>query len=53
MTDEDVEEQVKALRERFATLTDVERAAADGDFVVIDLKATKDGEVLEAPRSPG
>ncbi|MFC4786895.1 trigger factor [Nocardioides sp. MAHUQ-72] len=53
VTDEDVEEQVKALRERFATLTDVERAAADGDFVVIDLKATKDGEVLEGAEVAG
>ena len=33
LTDADVEEQVQALRERFATLLDVERAAADGDFV--------------------
>ena len=31
----------QALRERFGTLTDVERAAADGDFVVIDLVATQ------------
>ncbi len=47
VSDEDVEEQVQSLRERFATLTDVERPAADGDFVTIDLKATKDGEVVE------
>src|SRR5690242_19253948 len=46
VTDEDVEEQVEGLRERFATLIDVERPAADGDFVVMDLKATKDGEVV-------
>ena len=30
-----------ALRERFATLTGVERAAADGDFVSIDLSAAR------------
>ena len=47
VTDADVEEQIQALRERFGTLKDVERAAADGDFVVIDLKATKDGEDVE------
>ena len=47
VTDADVEEQVQALRERFGTLTDVERAAADGDFVVIDLTATQDGEAVE------
>ncbi|TYL52002.1 trigger factor [Nocardioides sp. BGMRC 2183] len=44
---EDVDEQVEALRGRFGTLSDVERAAADGDFVVIDLAASKDGETVE------
>lgn len=53
VTDEDVEEQVTALRERFGTLTDVERAAADGDFVVIDLKAVQDGEVVEGAEISG
>src|SRR5687768_6110238 len=53
MTDVDVEEQVQALRERFATLLDVERAAADGDFVVMDLKATQDGEVVEGGEVSG
>lgn len=53
VTDEDVEEQVEALRERFATLVDVERAAADGDFVVIDLKATRDGELVEGAEVTG
>jgi trigger factor len=47
VSDADVEEQVQALRERFATLSDVERPAAEGDFVVIDLKATRDGEPVE------
>ncbi|SDC73016.1 trigger factor [Nocardioides lianchengensis] len=53
VSDEDVEEQVQALRERFATLADVERPAADGDFVVLDLKATQDGEVLEGAEVTG
>ncbi len=53
VSDADVEEQVAALRERFGTLQDVERAAADGDFVVIDLKATKDGEVVEGAEVTG
>jgi trigger factor len=35
------------LRERFATLKTVERAAADGDFVQIDLGATVDGVEVE------
>lgn len=53
LTDADVEEQVEALRERFATLVDVERPAADGDFVVMDLKATRDGEVVEGAEVAG
>ncbi len=53
VTDQDVEEQVQSLRERFATLNEVERAAADGDFVVIDLRATKDGEVVEGAEVTG
>ena len=53
VTDEDVKEQVQSLRERFATLNDVDRAAAEGDFVVMDLKATKDGEVVEGAEAAG
>ena len=53
LTDEDVAEQVEALRERFATLIDVERPVADGDFVVMDLKATKDGEVVDGAEVSG
>ncbi|WP_410811467.1 trigger factor [Micromonospora sp. 067-2] len=40
----EIDEQVKNLRERFATLKTVERAAAEGDYVQIDLNATVDGE---------
>jgi trigger factor len=47
VSDEDVEEQVKNLADRFATLTTVERAAQDGDFVTIDLAVTADGEPIE------
>jgi trigger factor len=53
VTDADVEEQLQALRERFGTLADVERPAADGDFVVIDLTATQDGEVVEGAELTG
>ncbi|MFT4264416.1 MAG: trigger factor [Nocardioides sp.] len=53
VTDADVDEQVQALRERFGTLKDVERPAADGDFVVIDLSATKDGEPVEGAEAVG
>ena len=47
VSETDVDEQVEALRERFATLQDVERPAQDGDVVTIDLKATSDGEDVE------
>jgi len=53
VTDSDVEEQVQALRERFGTLVDVERAAADDDFVTIDLKATQGGEIVEGAEVTG
>jgi trigger factor len=47
--DDDIEEQLTSLRQRFGTLTGVERAVADGDFVSIDLSATVDGaDVPEA-----
>lgn len=39
----DVDEQLDGLRQRFATLKGVERAAQRGDFVQIDLAATVDG----------
>jgi trigger factor len=53
VTDEDIEEQLQGLRERFGTLVDVERAAEDGDFVTIDLEARKDGEVVEGGQASG
>jgi trigger factor len=53
VTDEDVEDQLNNLRERFGTLADVERPAADGDFVSIDLVATKDGEVVPGAEVAG
>ena len=53
VTDEDVDAQVLNLRERFASLNEVDRAAADGDFVVMDLKALRDGEVVEGAEASG
>jgi trigger factor len=44
LAEDEIDEQVRALRERFATLTTVERAAQIGDYVQIDLSATVDGE---------
>jgi trigger factor len=53
LSDEDVEEQVEGLRERFATLNEVDRAAQDGDVVSIDLVATKGGETVEGGEVSG
>ncbi|MGP3979984.1 trigger factor [Streptomyces sp. KR80] len=47
VSDEDIEKSVEQLRERFASTSAVERAAAEGDVVTIDLEAKVDGEVLE------
>lgn len=46
VSDEDVEKSLEQLRERFASTSPVERAAAEGDVVVVDLEASVDGEVL-------
>jgi len=42
--EDEVDERVELLRQRFATTVDVDRAAAEGDKVTIDLLATRDGE---------
>ncbi|MET7330163.1 trigger factor [Nonomuraea sp. NPDC005650] len=47
VSDEDVDAQLDALRQRFATLAGVERAAANGDFVVMDLRAEINGDNIE------
>jgi trigger factor len=40
----EIDQEVASLRERFATLKTVERAAATGDYVQLDLAATVAGE---------
>ncbi|MET7466644.1 trigger factor [Nonomuraea sp. NPDC005501] len=47
VTDADIDAQLDALRQRFATLTGVERPATSGDFVVMDLRAEIDGKNIE------
>ncbi|WP_029252506.1 trigger factor [Paraoerskovia marina] len=46
--DEDVDERLESLRERFGTLVGVDRPAAEGDFVVLDLKAVIDDEEVDS-----
>src|SRR5688572_7382111 len=53
VTDEEIDQQISVMRERFGMLTGVERAAEDGDFVSIDLEATLDGKVLEDGSTTG
>jgi trigger factor len=47
VSDEDVDEYLNNLRERFASLKTAQRPAEDGDYTTIDLSASKDGELVE------
>ncbi len=51
--EEAVEEELTQLRERFGELKDTNRKLKTGDFAVIDLKATVDGEVVEEATTEG
>jgi len=46
-TDEQVDAEVQQLRERMARLETVERAAASGDYVVMDYEGSIDGELFD------
>lgn len=48
VTDADVAERLDALRERFGTLVGVDRPAAEGDYVVVDLKAVIGDEEVDS-----
>jgi len=47
-SEEDIEERLTALRERFGALVGVERAVEDGDFVSLDLVATIGDEEIDS-----
>lgn len=51
--DDEVDTELQNLRARFGTLTGVERPAAEGDFVSIDLSATVDGEDVPEAATEG
>lgn len=53
VTEEDIAEQLDGLRSRFGTLTGVNRPVEQGDFVVIDLSATVDGEEVPEAATTG
>ena len=47
VTEEDLEEQMRRMLEQFATVEEVDRPAAEGDFISLDLEAGKEGEPVE------
>ncbi|GAB2979165.1 MAG TPA: trigger factor [Actinotalea caeni] len=47
VTDEDVEESLTTLRQRYASLVGVDRPVADGDFLSIDLRAAIGDEEID------
>lgn len=52
VTDEDIEEQLERLRDRFAELETIQREARRGDFVLIDLKGYQHDELVEGASAP-
>ena len=44
VTDENLEEVILGERRRHGVLTDIDRAAATGDYVIVDLAGLRDGE---------
>ena len=48
VTDEEVQEELDALRGRFASLKTIKRQAKTGDFATIDLVATINGEEVDS-----
>ncbi|CAN5433541.1 trigger factor [soil metagenome] len=46
-SDEEIDEQIDRLRGQYGELTEVERAAADTDYVTIDIAGTQDGEEVD------
>lgn len=52
-SDDDVNERIGMLRERFAVNTDVDRAAAEGDLITVDLEGRQNGEILDDATATG
>lgn len=52
VTDEDFDDQLDRLRDRFAELEPVGRDAHRGDHVLIDLKGYQNGELVEGMSAP-
>jgi trigger factor len=52
ITDQEVDRYLDSLRDRFAELETVSRAARDGDYVVVDLHAAVHGEEIPEATRP-
>ncbi|MDQ4064810.1 MAG: trigger factor [Actinomycetota bacterium] len=52
VTDEDVDEQLERLRDRFAELETVSREARRGDHVLIDIKGHRHDQLVEGATAP-
>lgn len=48
VSQEEIDEQVDALREQFAELVEHEGELSEGDFALIDIAVAQDGEVVES-----
>lgn len=48
---EDLEEQTKRMLEQFATVEETDRPSAVGDFVSVDVDASKDGSEIEEAKA--
>lgn len=46
-TESEIDAQIDRLRSNFATLTEVDRPAQNGDLVTVDIHGTRDGEAAE------
>jgi len=46
VTDDEINDQIDRLRNQYAELEDVDRPAGDGDFVMINISASADGEEI-------
>ena len=51
--DDQLDERLNLLRERFATQNEVDRASKEGDIVTLDLAGSRDGEPLEDATATG
>jgi trigger factor len=52
VTDAEVDQQLERLRDRFAELESVSREVRRGDYVLIDLKGHRHGELVEGASAP-